>query len=444
MLPPQAMRTDVIPPQVQALCAALRARGHEAFVVGGCVRDLVRDDHPRIKDWDVTTSASPQEVVRLFGRRAIPTGLQHGTVTVLSGQGDARMPIEVTTYRGEGAYSDGRRPDTVTFVRTLEEDLARRDFTMNALALDPATGELRDVYGGLADIGARTIRAVGDPRARFGEDGLRALRAVRFAAQLEFTVAPDTLAAIPETLDVFARVSMERVRDEMMKILSARQPSRGLGLMAETGLLARAVPELAESLGVQQNRHHAFDVWTHTLATVDAARNDPVVRWAALLHDVAKPRTRAPKDGEPGEFTFFRHDLVGADMSEAILKRLRFPNRERDEIVGLVRIGPDAFPRLIDLRVADVVGRGRGEDPEGEIGELRRRAEETIEKAQALKVSDLAIGGRDLMGVLRLPPGPLLGEILRALLERVIDDPAQNEREALLAAAREHVAARNA
>ena len=461
MLPASPMRTDVIPPQVHDLCRALRDGGHEAFVVGGCVRDLVRDDHLRIKDWDVTTSASPHEVVRIFGKRAIPTGLAHGTVTVLCGHGDARMPIEVTTYRGEGAYSDGRRPDAVTFVRTLEEDLARRDFTMNALALDPTTAELRDVYGGVADIERRTIRAVGEARARFGEDGLRALRAVRFAAQLEFSVDPGTLAAIPETLDVFAKVSMERVRDEMMKILAARQPSRGLSLMADTGLLARAVPELAESFGVTQNRHHAFDVWSHTLATVDACRNDPIVRWAALLHDVAKPRTRAAKDGEPGEYTFFRHDLVGADMAEAILKRLRFPNREREEIVGLVRnhmfwyspewtdatvrrflvrIGPEAFEPLVELRVGDVVGRGRGEDPETEIGELRRRVAETLAKAQALKVSDLAIGGRDLIGELGLRPGPLLGEILRALLERVIEDPALNEREALLALARAHAA----
>jgi tRNA nucleotidyltransferase (CCA-adding enzyme) len=453
------MDLSIVPAQVKAVVAELEKRGFEAYIVGGCVRDLLRGQHGHIKDWDVTTSATPTEVVAAFGpRRTIPTGMQHGTVTVLSGHGDARLSIEVTTYRGEGAYSDGRRPDSVTFVRSLEEDLARRDFNMNAIALDPHTGALRDPFDGAGDIAARVIRAVGVPLDRFREDGLRCMRAVRFAAQLEFTLDAATYDAIPGALDVFDKVSMERVRDELMKTLGARRPSLGLDPMQRSGLLARAVPELVASVGVSQNRHHAHDVWNHVLATVDACTPDPVVRLGALLHDVAKPATRAPKEDEPGEFTFYRHDLVGADMAEAICQRLRLSNKDRELVVAMVknhmfwyspewsdatvrrfiiRVGPEVIPPLFALREADVIGRGRGEDPETELGELRRRIEGVVAAAQALKVSDLAIGGRELIAELGLAPGPILGQILRALLDRVVEDPALNDRERLLELARE-------
>jgi tRNA nucleotidyltransferase (CCA-adding enzyme) len=438
--------TAHLSPAALEVCRRLRAAGHGAHVVGGCVRDVLLGREA--KDWDVATSALPEEVQRTF-RRTIPTGIAHGTLTVLVGG----APIEVTTYRGEGAYSDARRPDSVTFGVTLEEDLARRDFTMNAIAFDPLGGELVDPFGGRADLAARLLRAVGDPATRFLEDGLRVMRAVRFAATLEVTIDPATEAAIPTALASLARVSAERVRDELMKLLGAPRPSLGLRIAERTGILGVILPELAESVGVPQNRHHRFDVWEHTLQAVDATPGEALVRLGTLLHDVAKPRTAAPKPDAPGEHTFYRHDVVGADMAEVILRRLRFSNRERARVVALVghhmfwyspewsdatvrrfvrRVGVDLLPDLFALRAGDVIGRGRGEDPESELGELRRRVGTVLAEDQALGIGDLAIDGQDVMRVLGVPPGRLVGDTLRELLERVIDDPALNQRDTLL------------
>jgi tRNA nucleotidyltransferase (CCA-adding enzyme) len=449
--------TRAVPDDVVALCRKLREGGFEAWVVGGAVRDLLRG--AAAKDFDVATSAQPADVTRLFGRkRTIPTGEKHGTVTVLTERAGQKEHVEVTTYRGEGAYSDGRRPDEVVFVRTLDEDLKRRDFTMNAIAYDPLADVLADPYGGQRDLAARVIRAVGDARERFSEDGLRAMRAVRFAAQLEFAIDPDTERAIPETIDVFKKVSAERVRDELVKILSARAPSRGLELMRTTGLLAATIPELLEGVGMHQNRHHAHDVWQHTLAAVDATElvGDPkwLVRFAALLHDVAKPRTAAPKEDSPSENTFYRHEHVGAAMAEEIARRLKLANHERETIVNLVgnhmfwytpewtdgtvrrfisRVGVDHLDGLFALRAGDVRARGRGEAPGTEIDELRARAAAEVAKASALKITDLAVGGADVMEVLACKPGPIIGDVLRALLERVLDDDTLNTREQLRA-----------
>jgi tRNA nucleotidyltransferase (CCA-adding enzyme) len=443
---------------------ALTAAGHESWLVGGAVRDLCRG--LPAKDFDVATAATPGAMTRVFGRkRTIPTGEKHGTMTILVDRppGDPRAGhehVEVTTFRGEGSYSDGRRPDAVSFVRTIEEDLARRDFTMNALAYDPERDELRDPFGGREDLDSGIVRAVGDPIARFSEDGLRPLRAVRFCAQHALVLDPPTAAAIPATLAIFRKVSAERVRDELLKILAAPRPSLGLRLLRETGLLKEMLPELEEGVGLHQNRHHAHDVWEHVLATVDAAcliPDDPapwLVRLGALLHDVAKPRTAAPKDGAPGEHTFFKHDLVGADMSRAICERLRLSNRDRERVVGLVlnhmfwytpewsdgsvrrfitRVGTDQLEPLFALREADVVGRGKGEDPGTELAPLRARIAAEVARASALKIGDLAIRGPDVMQALGRPAGPIVGEVLRRLLERVLDDPTLNTREALLA-----------
>ena len=450
-----------VPHDVVELCKKLRDGGYEAFVVGGAVRDLLRG--AAAKDYDVATSAEPADVTRLFGRkRTIPTGEKHGTVTVLTERDGEKEHVEVTTYRGEGAYSDGRRPDEIVFVRTLDEDLKRRDFTMNAIAYDPFADRLVDPYGGQPDLAARTIRAVGDPLERFLEDGLRAMRAVRFAAQLEFTIDPPTEAAIPRALDVFKKVSMERVRDELVKILMARRPSVGLELMRTTGLLAHVIPELLESVGVHQNRFHKHDVWHHTLAAVDATALGPssageppwLVRFAALLHDVAKPRTAAPKEDSPSENTFYRHEHVGADMADRICRRLKLANAERDTIVNLVgnhmfwytpewsdgtvrrfmsRVGVEHLDALFALRAGDVRARGQGEEPGVEIDELRARIADEIAKASALKITDLAVGGADVMEVLGCKPGPIIGEVLRALLERVLDDASLNTRDTLRA-----------
>ena len=446
-----------VPDDVVALCRKLREAGFEAWLVGGAVRDLLRGK--AAKDFDVATSAQPADVTRVFGRkRTIPTGEKHGTVTVLTERDGGKCQIEVTTYRGEGAYSDGRRPDEVVFVRTLDEDLKRRDFTMNAIAYDPLADTLSDPYGGRRDLEARVIRAVGDARERFSEDGLRAMRAVRFAAQLEFAIDPATERAIPETIDVFKKVSAERVRDELVKILAARVPSVGLELMRTTGLLAAVMPELLEGVGMHQNRHHAHDVWHHTLAAVDATAlfGEPpwLVRFAALLHDVAKPRTAAPKEDSPAENTFYRHEHVGAAMADEIGRRLKLANAERETIVNLVgnhmfwytpewsdgtvrrfisRVGVEHLDGLFALRAGDLRARGQGEEPGKEIDELKARVAAEIAKASALKITDLAVGGGDVMEVLGCRPGPIIGEVLRALLERVLDDDTLNTREQLRA-----------
>jgi tRNA nucleotidyltransferase (CCA-adding enzyme) len=455
-----SLRPDDVPAHITDVCRKLRAAGHEAWLVGGAVRDLLAERRRAAADFDVASSAQPGEVARVFGRkRVIPTGEKHGTVTVLvTDAAGEQEHVEVTTFRGEGAYSDGRRPDSVEFVRSLEEDLKRRDFTMNAIAYDPLADVVSDPFHGRDDLAAHLIRAVGDPLERFREDGLRAMRAVRFASQLGFAIDPPTEQAIARCLDVFRKVSSERVRDELEKILSSPRPSVGLELMRSTGLLGEIMPELLEGVGCTQNRFHAHDVWQHTLAAVDAtAAISPVgppwiVRMAALLHDVAKPRTAAPREDSPTEKTFFRHELVGAEMSDQILRRLKLSTRDRDHVVGLVknhmfwyapewsdgtvrrfisRVGIEALDDLFALREGDVRARGRGEEPAVEIAELKRRVAFELEQAAALKVSDLAIGGADVMRLLECRPGPIVGEVLRRLLERVLDDAQLNTYERL-------------
>jgi len=435
-----------IPADVRAVCQRLRQAGFEAFLVGGGIRDLLLDRPPA--DFDVATNAHPPQVMGLFGARfAIPTGLQHGTVTVVTEGDSGPRHVEVTTYRGEGAYIDGRRPSSVTYVGSLEEDLSRRDFTMNAVGYDPSTGELRDPFGGREDMAARRIRAVGDAEARFREDGLRPLRAVRQAAQLEFDIDPPTRDAIRPTLDVVRKVSAERVRDEMLKLLGARRPSRGIELMRVTGLLEVVLPELLESYGVTQNRFHKHDVYAHTLAVVDATEGDAITRLGALLHDIGKPRARQPREGAPGEYSFFKHEYVGAEMAEEVCRRWKLSNADRERVVAMVahhmffytpewtdgtvrrfvrKVGPDILPRLFALREGDIAGRGFEEDPESELGELRRRIAAVAAEDAAMRVSDLALDGRDVMRILDIPPSRAIGVLLERLLERVLDDPALN------------------
>jgi len=362
---------EQIPGDVLAVALRLREHGFEAHLVGGGVRDMLLGRPPA--DFDLATDARPEKVLEVFGRAyAIPTGLQHGTVTVLTGPDPAtRRSVEVTTFRGEGAYLDGRRPSSVTYVSSLNEDLSRRDFTMNAIALDPVDGRLTDPFDGRGDLARRLIRAVGDPVARFREDGLRPMRAVRQAAQLGFEIEAATLAAIEPTLDVFRKVSAERVRDEMLKLLASPRPSVGLELMHHTGLLAEVLPEILEGVGCTQNRFHKHDVYGHTLAVVDATRGDALVRLGALLHDVGKPRARQPREGAPGEYSFFKHEYVGKDMADAIARRWKLSTADRARVVAMVehhmffytpdwtdgtvrrfvrRVGPETLDALFALR----------------------------------------------------------------------------------------------
>ena len=444
---------EAIPPAVIGICLRLREHGKRGWVVGGCVRDLLMG-RPAT-DWDVATDARPEEVRRFFPR-VIPTGIQHGTVTVLVD----RVHYEVTTLRGEQGYSDGRRPDAVVFLDDIVEDLARRDFTFNAIAIDPLDARLIDPFDGRRDLETRTLRAVGMPADRFAEDGLRILRAARFAATLGCTIDPSTEHAMGErsALDTFARVSAERVHDEWLKIMRAERPSVSFEIMRRSGMLAISCPELVEGVDCEQNRFHDFDVWRHTLAVLDACQGDTILRVAALLHDVGKPRTRQRSD-KTGDYTFYNHERIGAEMAEHICRRLKFSNDDRKRIVELVlhhlicystdwsdaavrrwvrRVRQERVDDLVHLAIADAHGKGHAAERDVENARaLQRRVAALLEAGTALSAKDLAIDGHTIMRELGLPPGRLVGVVLAALVELVTEDPAQNEPERLLTLARD-------
>jgi tRNA nucleotidyltransferase (CCA-adding enzyme) len=433
------------------ICARLRDAGKRGWIVGGCVRDLLRGK--AVSDWDVATDARPTEVMKLFPR-VIPTGIDHGTVSVLV----RGVAYEVTTLRGETTYSDGRRPDSVVFVDDIAADLARRDFTFNAIAIDPLVPSLIDPWGGQTDLAARVLRAVGDPVERFSEDGLRVLRAARFAATLECAIEPRTLAAIEPTLDTYRKVSAERVRDEWMKTMKAQKPSIAFEVMRTTGILGVTLPEMLESVGLAQNRHHAYDVWNHTLSCLDACEGDAPLRIAALLHDIGKPRTRALSD-KTNDYTFYNHEKVGAEMAGPILDRLRFSNDEKARITSLVanhlvcysdewtdaavrkwirRVSRERVEDLYALNRADLLGKGRDvtRDLAG-LERLKERVAGELAAQHALSTRDLAVDGKDVMRELAIKPSRRVGEVLDALLEKVVEDPSLNDRETLLRMIRE-------
>ncbi|MDD9940649.1 MAG: HDIG domain-containing protein [Myxococcales bacterium] len=435
-----------IPAPVGELCDQLRRAGYRAWLVGGGLRDLLMQRSP--KDWDLATDATPPEMKKVF-RRVIPTGIAHGTVTVLH-RGE---PYEVTTLRGEGAYSDGRRPDSVYFVRNIEDDLARRDFTVNAIAYDPLTDRLIDPFGGLQDMRARRLRTVGSAEERFGEDGLRVLRAARFVATLAFDLDPATEAGIAPALRSFECVSRERVRDEWLKAMAAEQPSRAFEVMRRTGILTVTCPELMKQVGCAQNRYHAYDVWGHSMACMDACGSGPIHRVAGLLHDIGKPQTRALSD-KTQDFTFYNHEAVGAEMADDWLREYRFSNDERRRVVQLVRhhlicyssdwtdaavrrfikrVGDDHLEDLLALGRADVQAKGRPVEEELRLLiELEERIATVRAAGSAMGVRDLTVSGKDVIRHLNIRPGPLVGRVLDALLERVLDDPELNQKEALL------------
>jgi putative nucleotidyltransferase with HDIG domain len=441
----------VVPPTVLDLLATLWAAGHDAFVVGGSVRDALLG-RPAA-DWDLATSARPEQILEAFPGAVYEN--RFGTVAV---RRDDDV-FEITTFRSDHDYADFRRPHRVEFGDHLEPDLARRDFTVNAIAwgrtgdrdaakADAAGGQpvIVDPFDGRADLATRTLRAVGDPIRRFDEDALRMLRAVRLATVLDLTIEPLTLEAIAARAELARHLSGERVAAEMGRLLAAPTPSTGFRLMETGGLLEELFPELAAERGVAQNKVPGDDLWDHTLRSVDAAAADrPIVRWAALLHDIGKPATAA--DGH-----FYGHDAVGADMAESILGRLRLPRAVIDRVVQLIRqhmfmydvgwsdaavrrfigkVGVPALDELLDLRAADNVGSGRPADAGG-LGELRRRIDEQLAAQVALDRADLQVDGGDLIAELGLSPGPLIGRLLDHLLERVIADPALNDRPTLL------------
>ena len=446
-----ALGAREISKDVIALCARLREKGKRGWIVGGCVRDLLLGR--TVSDWDVATDALPKDVMKMFPR-VIPTGIAHGTVTVMMGT----RGYEVTTLRGETTYSDGRRPDAVHFVDDITRDLARRDFTMNAIAIEPTSLEIIDPFEGQKDLAAKVLRAVGDPVERFSEDGLRVLRAARFVATLEVELDPKTRAAISPTLGTFRKVSMERVRDEWVKAMKAKRPSRAFEVMRETGILGVTCPEMLEGVNMDQNKWHAYDVWRHGMECLDACAGDPILRIAAVLHDIGKPRSRAFSE-KTKDFTFYDHDRIGAEIAEPIAARLKFSNDDRARIVHLVRhhlfhysdewsdstvrrwirrVGRDRVEDLYTLNDADVRAKGKdcSKDLEA-LARLKAHVANVLAAGDALSTRDLKINGHDLMTELGLKPGRILGEILEQLLDEVLTDPAQNDREKLLTRARE-------
>ena len=437
-------------PGLLSVVRRLREAGHEAWAVGGAVRDRLLGEIAG--DWDVATDALPGRVQELFPRTH-PVGMEHGTVGVR----ETHETIEVTTFRADVA-TDGR-PADVRFGVSLDQDLARRDFTINAIAWDPLSGELRDPFGGQRDFERRILRAVGEPDRRFPEDDLRVLRAFRFAARFDLAYDEATRVALGRHAAGLPRLSGERVRDELTKTLSqCRLVSRALADWQETGAMARLLPEVAVCFGVEQNRFHADDVGTHTLMVVDRVHpRQPFLRLVALLHDIGKPPTRE-RNPATGDWTFPLHDRVGAELARQIVQRLRFSTREAERAVHLVRVHMDMFPHeasdaavrrwvrrvgeenvwdLYRLHMADWLGnRNRGH--ERPLRDYFGRVRAVLAAGSALAVEDLAIGGEDLIA-LGLTPGPLFGEILATALERVVEDPSLNTREALLSLVRDEL-----
>ena len=447
----------VIPAPVLHLCKVLHEAGFRSWLVGGCIRDellALSVEHSSNQvlgtrnDWDLATDAKPEQLQRLFPR-VIPTGIQHGTVTVLIG----KTGYELTTLRGEAGYTDGRRPDSVFYVKEITEDLARRDFTVNAMAYDPLDDRLHDPFGGIKDLQAKCLRAVGDPRERFAEDGLRLLRAARFVATLELDLEENTEAAMASALDTYRKVSPERVRDEWLKTMKARQPSRAFEVMRQHGLLAITAPELLESVNCEQNQHHAYDVWHHSLCCLDHCPSSPVLRLAGLLHDIGKPRSRAWSE-KTDDYTFYNHDRIGAEMVKPLLARLRFSKSEQTKVAALVRhhiicydgswgdaavrrwvrrVSPDLLEELYQLNQADISAKGTQDQPDfSDLEALKSHVTRVMTEGAALTTSGLAINGRDLMEALDFKAGPTLGKTLNALLEAVIESPALNSRQELL------------
>lgn len=432
-----------IPDGARRILQTLNSAGHEAYLVGGCVRDLLRGVEPN--DWDICTSALPEETEQCFAdRRVIETGLKHGTVTVLE-EGE---PYEITTYRTEGPYSDSRRPDFVRFVPNLEEDLARRDFTMNAIAMD-LEGNLRDPYGGADDIKSRLIRCVGEPDQRFQEDGLRVMRALRFAAVFGYEVEEQPARAVHENRAMLDRVAAERINAELCKLLVGK--NAGDVLRQYPDVFCQFWPELGPLVALEQNNPwHCWGGWEHTIHAVEGAPADVTLRLSMLLHDIGKPACKSTDD--KGIAHFYGHPAVSARLADQMLRALKFDNKTRKRVVLLVerhdaqlpprshvirrwlnRLGPEAFFQLLEVKRADSMGQA-SEKVRGRLtglDEIKAKAELILAERQCLTLKDLAVNGRDVIAA-GVAPGPEVGLVLNGLLERVLSNEIINEREALI------------
>ena len=449
----------IIPNEVKFIIQKLKEKGFEAYLVGGCVRDLLRKVEP--EDWDITTNAKPKEIREIFPESFYENKFL--TVTVQTKSENPKLrEIEVTTFRAEAKYTDKRHPDEVKFAETLEEDLKRRDFTVNAMALKIQNSEIKsqindlkfeiiDYFKGQEDLENKIIRAVGNPKERFSEDALRMLRAVRFAATLDFEIEKETAEAIKKNSFWLKAISKERIRDEFLKIIMAKKAAEGIDLLRKLGLLKYIIPELEEGYKVTQNKHHIYDCYEHSLRSLDYAAKqgfNKYVRIAALLHDVGKPRS---KRGEGPDATFYNHEIIGAKITVQILNRLRFPKKDIEKIAKLVRyhlfyynvgevgessvrrlvrrVGRENIEELLQVRMADRIGSGV---PKAEPYKLRH-LKYLIEKISRdpLSVKMLKINGNDVMEILKISPGPKIGFVLDILLGYVLSDPKKNKREFL-------------
>ncbi|MEK7151512.1 MAG: HD domain-containing protein [Patescibacteria group bacterium] len=436
-----------IPQEVRDVLSKLERAGHEAYIVGGSVRHLIMGEEPN--DWDITTNAKPDQVQAIFPDSFYEN--KFGTVGVkVDTEDNALRVVEITTYRIESKYTDKRHPDELKFAEKLEDDLKRRDFTINALAMD-LDGKIIDLFGGKDDIKNKIIRAVGDPNERFGEDALRMMRAIRFLAQLGFNIEKDTLEAIKKNHELMRMVSQERIRDEFIGIINSSDADSGLEILRETGLLKFVLPELLEGVGVGQNKHHIYSVWEHNVRALKYAceKNYSLeVRLASLLHDVGKPRS---KRGDGVDSTFYGHDVIGANMAARALDRLRFSQKQVEKIVKLVRfhlfyynvgevteasvrrlvanIGKENVEDLIKVREADRIGSGV---PKAKPYKLRH-LQFMIDKVARDPISSkmLKINGGDIMKILNIEPGPRVGMIMNTLMNEVLEDPNKNTKEHL-------------
>jgi len=452
-----------IPKEILNIAEKLQKADYRAYLVGGCVRDILLEKEP--KDWDIATDARPEKIQEIFSAFAGATAdkpatvyeNEFGTVGVKTGSENERLKIvEVTTFRLEGKYTDKRHPDEIKFAKTIEEDLGRRDFTINAIAAEFPISNFQfsniiDPFNGQEDLKNRIIRTVGEPEERFSEDALRLMRAVRFAVELDFEIEPKTTEAIKKQAGLLEIIAKERIRDELIKIIMTPQAAKGISLLEESGLLKYVMPELKEGVGIGQNKHHIYTVFEHSLRSLDyAAKNNYSleIRLAALLHDIGKPKT---KRGEGPDSTFYGHEVLSAKMAARILDWLHFPKNLIEKVVHLVRyhlfyynvgevteagvrrflqrIGPENVDDFIKLRQADRIGSGVPKAVPYKIRHLLFMIEKV--KADPISAKMLKVNGKDVMEILNIPAGPKVGQILSILLDEVIENPEKNTKENL-------------
>ncbi|MBI2028337.1 MAG: HD domain-containing protein [Candidatus Levybacteria bacterium] len=450
--------TKHIPEEIIAVYKKFVNAGFDVYLVGGCVRNLLLKKP--VKDWDMTTNATPEQILELFLDGFYDN--KFGTVGIPIEVGNKKMVVEITTFRTEKGYSDRRRPDSVRWGKSIEEDLARRDFTINAIALQlpsfaqgkPQNFEIIDPYNGQNDIKLKIVRAVGDPKIRFKEDALRLMRAVRIATDHSFTIEEKTWQEIISDAKLITNISGERIRIELLRILASGSPYEGVMLLKNAGLLTFILPEIIEGIGISQarpGRHHVDDVFTHNLLSLRfCPSEDPVVRFATLLHDVGKPKVRG--FDEQGFVIFHNHEIAGSRIAKAICERLKFSRQDRDKTVNLIRwhmftvdekitdaairrfirrVGVENVKDMMDLRIGDRLGGGTQTAESWRLKLFKKRIEDQL-KPLPFSINDLAIDGNDIMGELNIKPSPKVGEILQKLFEEVDEDLSKNNREYLL------------